>query len=196
MTYSKDFIGIIAVILTIVGFVPYIKSIIIGETKPHVFSWVIWGITTFIVFLAQLSDKGGAGAWSIGLSGVITTFVAFLAYTKKADITISKTDWIFFIFSLLALPIWYLTSSPFWSVFILTMVDVVGFFPTIRKAYVKPFEEKISLYFIIVARNITSILALEHYSTITLLFPIAITLVILVFIAVVMYRRSLVKPAI
>jgi hypothetical protein len=50
----------------------YIHSIQQGTTKPHVFSWVIWGSTTFVVFLAQLADKGGAGAWPIGVSGIIT----------------------------------------------------------------------------------------------------------------------------
>jgi predicted small integral membrane protein len=53
----------LAVVLTFVAFVPYIRSILAGRTKPHVFSWVIWGITTMIVFFAQLEVKSGMGAW-------------------------------------------------------------------------------------------------------------------------------------
>lgn len=44
----------LAIALTFVAFVPYIRSIFVGDTRPHVFSWVIWGITTGIVFFAQL----------------------------------------------------------------------------------------------------------------------------------------------
>ena len=66
----KELLSAAAIALTFVAFLPYIRSIKQGVTKPHVFSWVIWGSTTFIVFLAQLADKGGAGAWPIGVSGL------------------------------------------------------------------------------------------------------------------------------
>lgn len=59
----------LAIILTFVAFVPYVRSILQGQTKPHVFSWIIWGTTTLIVFLAQLEAHGGVGAWPIGISG-------------------------------------------------------------------------------------------------------------------------------
>ena len=75
----KEIPSTVAIVLTLIAFFPYIRSIHQGKTKPHVFSWVIWGSTTFVVFLAQLADKGGAGAWPIGVSGVITLFVAFIA---------------------------------------------------------------------------------------------------------------------
>ncbi len=39
----------LAIALTFVAFVPYIRSILQGVTKPHVFSWVIWGTTTVVV---------------------------------------------------------------------------------------------------------------------------------------------------
>jgi len=64
-----------------------------------------------MVFLAQLAGGGGAGAWPIGVSGIITIFVAFLAYAKRADITITKTDWLFFTSAMSALPFWYLTVA-------------------------------------------------------------------------------------
>ena len=101
----KEILGIIAVIMTFIAFLPYIRSIQRGETKPHVFSWVIWGLTTFVVFLGQMADGGGAGAWAIGVSGIITMYVAWLAYTKKADIQITQVDWTFFILALCALPL-------------------------------------------------------------------------------------------
>lgn len=86
----------LAIALTFVAFVPYIFSILSGATKPHVFSWVIWGTTTSIVFFAQVEAKGGIGAWPIGVSGAIAVFIAFLAFVKRSDISITKTDWVFF----------------------------------------------------------------------------------------------------
>ena len=50
----------ISSLLTLVAFAPYIWTIYRGQTRPHAFSWIIWGVTTFIVFLAQLKSEGGA----------------------------------------------------------------------------------------------------------------------------------------
>jgi len=38
--------------LTFVAFVPYFRSIFSGTTRPHVFSWVVWGTNTSVAFVA------------------------------------------------------------------------------------------------------------------------------------------------
>jgi len=187
----KELLSVVAIALTFIAFYPYIRSILKGETKPHVFSWVIWGSTTFVVFLAQLADKGGAGAWPIGVSGIITIYVALLAYMKKSDITITRTDWLFFITAMASLPLWYLTSDPLSAVVLLTTVDLLGFVPTFRKAYSFPFEEKLRFFVLVAVRNLISIFALAHYSLTTVLFPAITAIACLVFIVMVKYRRRL-----
>jgi len=186
-------LGICAIVLTFLAFLPYIRSIQQGETKPHVFSWVIWSSLTFVVFLAQLADKGGAGAWSIGVSGIITLYVAWLAYCKKADIHITRSDWAFFLIALSALPLWYVTANPLWAVVVLTTIDILGLAPTLRKAYWHPFEEQLAFFVIMAIRNAFSIAALEHYSLTTVLFPAATGIACIVFVIMVLYRRTVLK---
>jgi len=190
MSY-KEIFSAIAIALTIIAFFPYIRSILKEETKPHVFSWVIWGSTTFIVFLAQLKDGGGVGAWPIGLSGLITIVVAILAYLKKSDLTITSIDWCFFLSAMASLPVWYFTSDPLWAVVILTAVDVLGFGPTVRKAYFHPFEENLTFFSLFMARNLIVIMALEYYSPTTVLFPAVIAAACMVLIVMVMLRRRM-----
>ena len=185
----KEICSAIAIALTFIAFFPYICSIRLGKTKPHVFSWIIWGSTTFVVFLAQLADNGGSGAWPIGISGIITLYVAFLAYLKRSDTTITGTDWLFFILAMTSLPLWYLNSHPLWAVVILTAVDGMGFVPTFRKAYVHPDEEPMTFFAIMALRNVMSILALAHYSVTTVLFPAVMAAACLMFILMVVYRR-------
>ena len=187
---EKEFFSGLAILLTFVGFYPYVASIFKNQTKPHVFSWVIWGVTTLIVFFAQLADEGGVGAWPTGVAAVITFYVAALAYVRRADIHITQSDWFFFILSILSLPIWYWTSSPLWAVILLTSVDTLGFIPTFRKAYHQPFSENISFYFIMGIRSFISILALEHFSVTTILFPAAIGVMCFFLIYVLWVRRK------
>jgi hypothetical protein len=189
----KELFSTAAIALTFIAFLPYIRSILQGITRPHVFTWVIWGAVTFVVFLAQLADGGGVGAWPIGVSGMITLYVAFLAFTGKSDTTITRTDWLFLLFAMTSLPFWYFTSDPLWAVVILTAVDVSGFGPALRKALIRPFEEKLAFYMIIAVRNIFSMVALEHYSLTTVLFPAVTAIVCLLFALLVANRRR--RPA-
>lgn len=189
MSY-KELLSVLAIAITFYAFLPYIRSIRRGTTRPHVFSWIIWGSTTFVVFLAQLADKGGAGAWPIGVSGIITIYVAYLAYTKNADTDITRIDWIFFITALVSLPVWYITSDPVWSVIILTLVDAAGFVPTFRKAYSNPFEEHLTFYNLMGLRNLLVIVALVNYSITTVLFPAVMAILTFVFVCMVLLRRK------
>jgi len=189
MSYKATF-SLIAIALTFLAFIPYLLSIARGQTKPHVFSWVVWGTTTFVVFLAQLEDHAGVGAWPIGLSGLITILIAFVAFLKRADISITKKDWLFFIVALSALPFGYWVANPLWAVVILTVVDLLGFAPTLRKVYHAPTSEPISFIALFLVRNIFVIMALEHYSITTVLFPAAIAIACSVLIATIVIRKQ------
>ena len=137
--------------------------------------------------LFQLKDNGGVGAWPIGVSGIITIFIALLAYMKRADITITKTDWVFFLSAMSSLPFWYLTYDPLWAVVILTTVDVLGFGPSVRKAYIYPHSDSLLFFTLFTSRNLIVITALENYSVTTVLFPAVIAACMLLMIMVI-YR--------
>lgn len=185
----KAILSAVAIVLTLVAFVPYIRAIFNRTITPHVFSWVIWGATTCVVFLAQLEGGGGVGAWPIGVSGSITIYIAILAYIRCADISITRADWMFFAAALSSLPFWYVTADPLWAVSILTIVDALGFGPAIRKAYHFPYGESVLFFSIFAVRNILVILALENYSVTTVLFPAVITLACVLLVVILLYRR-------
>lgn len=185
----KEVLSAVAIALTFVAFYPYLRGIIRGTTMPHVFSWAIWGSTTFVVFLAQLQAGGGVGAWPIGVSGAITAMIATVAYVKRADVTITRADWLFLSAAMSSLPLWYATSDPTWAVVVLTVVDLLGFGPTLRKAYVAPHSESSVFFGLFAARNVIVVMALESYSVATVLFPAVIAIASALLILLIAYRR-------
>jgi hypothetical protein len=189
----KDLLGAVAILLTFMAYLPYIRGIRQGRTKPHAFSWIIWGSTTVMAFAAQLSGGGGIGAWPIGISGLITLYVALLAYLKRGDRSITPVDWLFLAAALSALPVWAITADALWAVMILTVVDLLGFGPTVRKAYARPHEEQLAFFAVMMVRNVLSAMALEQYSATTLLFPVAIAAACALFIPMVWVRRKQVQ---
>ncbi|MDO6459347.1 hypothetical protein Q4485_01410 [Granulosicoccaceae sp. 1_MG-2023] len=179
----------LSILLTVGGFVPYVLGIIKGRVRPHMVSWLIWGTTTFLVFIAQLQDGAGIGAWPIGVSGLATLSVALLAYRYRADITVTRTDRLFLLLALSSLPVWYLTDNPLWAVVILTGADLLGFGPTYRQVWHRPWSESMVFFLLLGMRNVLVLLALEHYSVTTALFPAAIGLASFTLLGLLTLRR-------
>jgi hypothetical protein len=57
----KTILGISAVVIAFISYVPYICNIFAGKTKPHAFTWLIWCTLNAIAFAGQIKDKAGAG---------------------------------------------------------------------------------------------------------------------------------------
>jgi hypothetical protein len=186
---DKAIFATIAILISAISFLPYIWSTLRGKVRPHVLSWSIWGLTTTIVFLAQRTAGAGVGAWPVGLAAMMAFLIAIIAYIKRAEIRITPTDWLFFVLALGALPLWYVTDNPLWAVLLVTAIDILGFGPTIRKAYHQPQTESVLFFSLIVLRNVFVLLALEHYSLTTALFPAAIGTMALIVAATVISQR-------
>ncbi len=185
----KALLSAAAIALTFAAFLPYIRSIRAGRTRPHVFSWLIWGVTTLLVFLATWAGGGGVGAWPTGMSALLTFSIAWLAFAHGADREITTGDWLFLAGAASALPFWFLTADPFWAVVVLTLVDLLGFGPTLRRAWSHPEQERVGFYSLFVLRNLLVLLSLERLTLTTALFPAAVGLACAGLVALLLWRR-------
>ena len=64
---------------------------------------------------------------------------------------------------------WLLTNDPTWSVIIAVVIDLIGFIPTLRKAWNFPKTETPLLYGMNVARHILMLFSLQAYNIATML---------------------------
>ena len=191
MEYWKEILGVGAVIISLLVNFPYIRDIFAGKTRPHFFTWLIWSITTAVIFFGQLVSGGGAGAWTNGVTGAFTILIALLAL-KYGTKDITKSDVFFLILALCAIVLWVYTSDPLISVVLSAAIGVVGYFPTIRKTLNDPSSETFSMYSLSVVRHALSIAALGAYSATTLAYPILAGLmnVVMVFVIWQPWKRS------
>ena len=63
MSEIKNLLGLVATFLVLVGYIPYLRDIIKGKTKPHIYSWFLWSFVTLIAFALQISGGAGSGAF-------------------------------------------------------------------------------------------------------------------------------------
>jgi uncharacterized protein with PQ loop repeat len=188
MMNIKDFIGVVAVALTFIGYAPYIRDIFNGKTKPHIFSWFTWILTTALVYALQATSGAGPGAWVTLSLVVIMSFITILSF-KRGYKDIKKIDVIFFLLAILALPLWLVVKKPVLSIILLTAIDLAGFVPTIRKSWNAPRTETLSFYAITTFRHALSIFALEQFNIITALYPIAWVVANALFVFILIVRR-------
>lgn len=186
----KTAMGVAGVAIVLAAYIPYILAILAGRMRPHVFSWMIWSAVTITVFFAQAVSGGGAGAWAMGVTGAIVLLVTLLAWMKRSDFVVTRFDLVCLVVAAAALPAWMITSDPLWAVVILAGVDLLGFAPTFRKAYNRPFEDSIAFFTLLAARNLTSLAALASYSLATALFPVTSTAACLSFAGYLALRRA------
>lgn len=187
----KTVISIITVVLSIVGYIPYHLDIYKGKTTPHIYSWFIWGLATAIAFALQVSAGAGVGSWMTFVIALNAFFILFLGLRNgKKDVT--RSDTIFFVLSLVALVIWLVAKQPVVSIILISTVEMLGFIPTIRKSWDKPYSETLFTYALSAFRHSLSIFALQQLNIITWLYPVTWALANAFFSIMLILRRSLI----
>ena len=186
---SHQIYALLSMILSLVAFIPYAGGMVRGVVKPHLFSWLIWTLVTGLIALAQLAEGGGAGAWATVmicfLCGVTLVASLFCGETSR-----TRFDWICLGLALTAIPLWLLTKTPVLAVSLLTLIEYIAMGPTLRKTLKNPHSENLSFYVICVFKYALAAMALDQWSYTTALYPIATGLMALIFITIVVMRRS------
>lgn len=168
----KQILGIIAVCLTFLAYIPYYRDILRHKTHPHIYSWSLWGLLTILIVALQI--KGGAGLATLvtAAAGMLCVGVVILSLKHgKKDITISDT--VVAILGLVAIGFWLIVDQPVVSIILVVIADYLAFIPTVRKSWHKPYTETLSLYVTNTIRFSLALLAVETYTILSSLWLVA-----------------------
>ena len=187
----KIILGGVAAILALLSSFIYIRDIFRGNTKPHTYTWLIWAIVTTLAFLGQWVSGGGPGTWATGVSAVVTIFTLILSlkggYGTK-DIT--NFDKVCLALALIAILPWLLADSVLWSVILATLIDLVAFFPTMRKTWHAPKSESLGSMYVDAIKHSLSIVSMSSYSLVNVIFPASVLLTKIIIISEIIYLRK------
>ncbi|MFA6511832.1 MAG: hypothetical protein WCV86_01735 [Patescibacteria group bacterium] len=187
--YWITLLGYIAPILIAISFVFYFQGIRRGTTKPHPLSWLIWGLLNAIAFAAQIAGGAGIGAIATGAIALSCTTIGLYSL-KKQNVSLSLFDWISFLGGISALIGWQITNNPLTAVLLVTLADIFGFLPTLRKGFYKPYDDMAITFALDSFALLLGIIAIETKTFTTLLYPIAIVLLDTSFVVVLLSQRN------
>jgi len=181
-------LGIIALAIATLSYGLYFRDIYRGRTKPHGFTWFIWAILNGLIFYQQLSYGAGPGAWITGFAALANLFIFSISFTHGHR-SITRFDWLCLGLSLIAVVVWIYSPDPALSVILVSVVFLVGLFPTFRKSLISAHEETAITYALNGTKFLIAIFALETLSLTTLLYPIVLV-VANTFFAIFLFTRQ------
>ncbi|HEX8591282.1 MAG TPA: hypothetical protein VF696_00825 [Candidatus Paceibacterota bacterium] len=187
--------GVAASLTLIAGFYPYIRDIFRRQTKPHIYTWLIWSITQGTALLALVYGNGGLFA-GVGIaSGAFLTFVVFLLSFKFGTKNITVIDTVTLVGALAAVVVWWQLDSPLVAVLMVAFIDGIGYVPTYRKSWSEPRTETLSFWLLFTAGNLFALLAVAEYNLLTTSYLVTVVTASVLLIILCIYRRGVVPDA-
>jgi hypothetical protein len=167
-------LGLLAGIIGVIGYAPYIRDILKGSTKPDRASWLIWTLEYTALFAAQLSVGAAESLWLIGLQLLGVVAICALSYRYGVG-GFDRKNVIVLLSVCVVLTIWYLTRSADLTIILLIAVEAVGVALTMRKVYKQPGSETLVMWALIAAAGVIGIAAVgAGAAAILYVYPVAL----------------------
>lgn len=155
--------GLVAGIVALLAFVPYIASIIRGVTRPSLTSWFIWTLVGVMIVASYRASGATHTLWVAGsyvLGPLIVTLLS-LRYGERGTTTL---DWVCLTISVGSLIPWWLLRSAPSALALNILADVLGAVPTIRKSWMAPESEDRLAWLIAFLANCINLLAVAEWT--------------------------------
>lgn len=178
-----------AIVMTAVGYFFYFRDILAGRTRPHAYSWLVWAFLTGVAFTGQLRALGGPGSYVTGITAAISLII-FLVAIVKGEKNVTASDTIYLAAAAASILPWALTGNPVLSIILVSIIDFLGFLPTIRKSYFKPHEETMIHYVLSSLKFTLAIFGLGRYTLVTVVYPASVVVANMSFVFMLIGRRK------
>ena len=188
---AKIFFALIATIIEVVAYFPYLKDIFSLKTKPHAYTWLIWIITSGTAAIGVLYGGGRWGALGV-IVGMFLISIVFLFSLKYGTKNITIGDTMILIAALCAIFVWWQLEQPLLAVTMVSIIDIFGYIPTFRKSYQDPWSETLIFWIAFVLSGIFAIMALSEYNILTTTYLIAVTFANASLVLFIFFRRRFV----
>ena len=188
MPETKTLLTTVSILFALLSYIPYFRDIFNRKTRPHAFTWLVWCVMTTSAYFTQLADGGGVASWVLAFTAVVN-FVIFILALYKGETSITNLDWFCLFGAFIGLALFAFNEDEQLAVFIVSSVNILGFIPTVRKSMHKPQQETATTFAFTAMKYVFSILALEHFTLGTVLFPASVGIGNALFVVLLLVRR-------
>lgn len=166
----KLWLGVMALVLNIAGYVPYIRDILRGIVKPQRITWGIWTILTTIAAVNQIKNGGGFSSYFF-VSTCVLVAATFLLSLKFGMGGASRLDKVCLGLALALFVYWATVHDTRLSTLIAVIIDGIGALPTVVKTYHHPQTETYPQWVLAGIGGLLTMLAVPRLDWVLLVYP-------------------------
>lgn len=160
-------------VIGLLGSVLYARETARGTNQPNRMTFVLWALAPLLGFAVQLRAGVGHPAVMTLVIGVGPLIVLAASYSKTATgWKLGPFDYGCGALSALGLAVWLLTDHPAASVLLFVAADLFAGLPTVRKAWLAPQSESVSLFVAGFVNACITLATLDELSVLAAAFPI------------------------
>jgi len=183
--------GVLAVCLGLLAYAIYFWQTVAREIRPHPLSWGMFAIVTATGFWVQWDQNGGPGSWVMGVTAVICLLLAFTSIWKGEQ-AFPWYEWAFLVSGAFVFLFYLHSRNSTLSAILAASVDLLGYGPTVSKAWSRPYTECRICYGLNSAKFFPALLAMQTVSIATFVYPITLIIANAAVVVFLIWRRSVV----
>lgn len=183
-------LGLLAGVLSVFAYAPYIRDTLTGRTRPERASWLIWAVLGSIGLASQIHEGAGASVWLSVVQVSGTVLVAALAIRRGVGGWTTPSGQQTLALAALGVALWIVTDSAVYALGIAITVNLLGGWATVAKAYGAPDSETLSTWALSVAAALCAIAAIGSWDPILLAYPVYLLIINGAIVAAVLLGRA------
>lgn len=163
--------GMVAGALGLLSYVPYVRSIFAGKTRPNRATWWIWTVLGTVLTASYYAVGARDTVWFTGIATAGTIGISLLSL-KYGVGGWTPLDRACLGGAALGLGLWFITGTPLAALSLTMFVDMLGYVPTLRKAYCEPESEDRMAWTLFLAGAILNLAAVRTWTFGIAAFPV------------------------
>ena len=157
----RQTLGVLAGLIFIAAFYPYIRAIVRRETKPAKTSWLIWMTIDVITGLGMYAS----GTLNYQIVGATAGAAAVVVLSFKYGTSgWSRLDKFCLAGAVLGIVLWQTFNSPLLGIMTSATVAFIGSFPTFVSAWKKPENENKAAWTTYWISCVCAVIAIPHWT--------------------------------
>ncbi|MFL4470016.1 hypothetical protein ACERZ8_09105 [Tateyamaria armeniaca] len=182
--------GVVSALLSICAFLPYLRDMWTGHTRPQRASWLIWSVLGSIALASQVYEGAMQSLWFATMQVVGTVTVLALSVRWGRGVFFSKLDLYVLAASGVGLVLWALTDTAVYALAITISISLMGGCVTALKAYRDPGSETLTMWFMSCIAAWFAILSVGGTDWVLLAYPIYLFVLNGVIVLAIMLGRA------
>ena len=189
----KDTMGALSVAIALFSYALYVWKTFRAHARPHPLSWLIFGVLSGTGFLIQLDQSAGAGSWVMGVTAAVCFMLCLIGFWQ-GERTFPWYEWAFLAAAAIVFAFYLWSQQPAASAILASVVNVLGFGPTLTKAWSRPHSDSTSTFMLNGLKFVPSLWAMDSVTIATCVLPASLVVTNLAVAAIIAARRKQTLP--